>query len=367
MKRNPAQHWHIQANLVLNEVWTQVLSLENIDVASKATANFKFAELISKGGSTYPYVLLGQVLAKATVPHLNALCLQESSELSGSYDVRMMVKNVVCPWNKSAGKPFDGISEDPYVNNPARYKNFGVEMESKAKNKAQYRNLLAVVNHIQEQGQQEARRLLFGVLIEARRAAELHRREFIGPIRASLDDVLSTLSTFLSVKSNGVRLQVVCYSLYKTLSAALPEMGEILTHAINTADTASKSVGDVECLKDGKVVLAIEVKDRALTDADLETAIHKARNKEVDNLLFFLYDNRENLIEPGLLNIARAEFKRGIDINFVDAISFVKISMSLLTPEQRAKLFLTVHDALHELGAQYKHVLHWNELMKTIG
>jgi SacI restriction endonuclease len=116
---------HETAKALLDVEWNTVMSISNIATARDVEWGVIFEQLISSGGSTYPYVLLGQVLVKASDGKVNALCLQDSSQLSGARDVRMLVKNVVVPWNRTVGKPFPGSNLDPYVNNPARYKNFG--------------------------------------------------------------------------------------------------------------------------------------------------------------------------------------------------------------------------------------------------
>lgn len=60
------------------------------------------------------------------------------------------------------------------------------------------------------------------------------------------------------------------------------------------------------------------------------------------------------------------EFSRGIDVNVSLAMRFFESALLLLSPEQRAGLLRKVHEALHELGAHYKHVLRWMSLMKSI-
>lgn len=325
-----------------------------------------FENLITQGGSTYPYVLLGQVLAKATDSSLNALCLQESSSLPGARDVRMLVKNVVVPWNKAIGKPYPGTNDDPYVNNPARYKNFGEEMANKAAKREQYDKLFKVVQHVQDRGQAEAVRLLKLILIETRYSLEENKRDYIGPSRVSLVDVTKVLNEFLKERSNGVRLQVVSYAVLKSFAGAFPGFGKVQSYSTNSSDAAGNRTGDVERLINNKVDFAIEVKDRTLTLIDVEASIRKARITEVGNLLFLVQatpvlDDPERILER-----TAHEFTRGIDVNIAEAMTFFATVLALLSPDQRATLLRAVHDALHELGAHYKHVYRWIELMKSI-
>jgi len=358
---------HQSAKDLLDETWVLVMAIPDIGKARDATWGPIFADVFANGGSTYPYVLLTQILGKATDGSLNALCLQDSSTLEAAWDARSLASKVVVPWNESVGKALPGANNDPYVNNPARYKNFGAEMESKAKDKARYAELAKVAGHVQREGQAEAKRLLELALREIRYSLETNKRDYFGPPRASLDDVLRVFGEFLAERSNGVRLQVVCYAVFKAISEAFPNFGAVRSYSTNSADAAGGRAGDVERLTDsGEVDFAVEVKDRTLTLADVEATIMKARVVDVRNLLFLvqakpLVDDPKAVAE----RIAH-EFSRGIDVNISQAMAFFHGALLLLSPEQRAGLLRTVHNALHELGAHFKHVKCWMDLMKSI-
>ena len=365
-KPKTLQPWHQAAKQMLDDIWAEIMAIPYISQSRDAQWGPVFEELVTKGGSTYPYVLLGQVLAKASDETLNALALQDSSELSGARDVRMMVKNVVVPWNKSVGKPYPGANDDPYVNNPARYKNFGDEMAKKAGNRKAYDNLFTVMLHVQSKGQMEAARLLRLILVETRYSLEENKREYVGPSRASLEDVRTVLEDFLKERSNGVRLQVVCYAVLKAFATAFPSFGEVRSYSTNSSDASGERAGDVERLTNGAVDFAVEVKDRTLTFEDVEASILKARIANVKNLLFLVQASPILDDSETILDRAEHEFARGIDVNISEAMTFLLSVLTLLSPEQRAGLLRVVHDALHELGAHYKHVHRWIDLMKSI-
>ena len=361
---------HKAAKKLLDAKWADVMAIPDVAVARDSEWGAIFEKLISSGGSTYPYVLLGQVLAKAADGKVNALCLQDSSELPGARDIRMLVKNIVVPWNRTVGKPFPGNNADPYVNNPARYKNFGVEMQAKAGNRESYESLHEVVLHLQEKGQvkgqAEAKRFLHLILIEIRHSLEANKREYVGPARASVEDVSKVLTDFLLVRSNGARLQSVCYAVFKSFANAFPSFGTVRSYSTNASDVSSNRAGDIERLSDGKVDYAIEVKDRTLNMSDVEDSILKARVSDIGNLLFLVQADPLMKGADEILKRAAHEFARGIDVNVVEAMPFFKDILLMLSPEQRANMLENVHDALHELGAHYKHVEDWVNLMKKI-
>lgn len=357
---------HAEAKRLLDESWEEVLAIEDLDAARDPALSPTIYSLVTDGGSTYPFMLLTQILGKAADPQLNAVCIQESSELQGAWDARSLASRVVVEWNKSVEKPFQGANDDPYVNNPARYKNFGTEMRAKAGKQDVYDALSGLVQCAQDGGEAEAKRLVKLILIETRRSLEANKRDYFGPARMSVDGIMNIVMRFLSVRSNGVRLQLVCYALYQALAEAHPSLGEVTSAPTNAADLSSNRTGDVECSRDGNVSLAVEIKDRPIRLGDLTATVLKARKNNVDNVLFVGFSNPLFEDQDGVLGKAAGEFARGIDVNFTHFEPHVFQILLQLSPEQRAAFLRKVHDALHEKGAAYSHVKHWMELLKDI-
>ena len=50
---------------------------------------------------TYKYILVNALLAKATNPNINALCLQATSGLTGAYDARSLCHEVLVPFERA--------------------------------------------------------------------------------------------------------------------------------------------------------------------------------------------------------------------------------------------------------------------------
>ena len=357
---------HAEAKSLLDETWEEVLAIEDLEAARDTALSPTIYTLITDGGSTYPFMMLTQILGKAADPELNAICIQESSELDGAWDARSLASRVVVEWNKSVEKPFQGANDDPYVNNPARYKNFGAEMKAKAGKQAVYDALAELVQSAQDGGEAEAKRLVKLILIETRRSLEANKRDYFGPARMSVDGIMSIVMQFLSVRSNGVRLQLVCYALYQALAEANPSLGDVTSAATNAADLSSNRTGDVECSRGGKVSLAVEIKDRPIRLGDLTATVLKARKNDVDNVLFVGFSDPLFEDQDSVLNKATAEFAHGVDVNFTHLAPHAFQILLQLSPEQRAAFLRKVHDALHEKGAAYSHVKHWMELLKGI-
>ena len=56
------------------------------------------------------------------------------------------------------------------------------------------------------------------------------------------------------------------------------------SQGLNEADSQSDAAGDITCYKDGKVVLVVEVKDRAITLTDCSDTVTKARGSGITNV-----------------------------------------------------------------------------------
>lgn len=357
---------HMAAWQILSSRWEHALSISDIDSARDLDWSGKVAQLLFDSGSTYPYILITQILGKATSGNLNALCLQDSSALDNAWDARTLASKVVVQWNKAIGRPLPGSNDDPFVNNPARYKNFGEEMESKAKNKELYQKLFEIVSLVESKGQEAALHFLDIALIEIRFHLESTNREYLGPSRVSIEDVMKILREFLKERSNGVRLQIVTYAIFKTLSHTFASYGQIRSYPTNSSDKAGGRAGDIEKILLDKVDTAIEVKDRTINFNDVETSILKCRPANVNNLLFVIQADPLMKEEEKILERVRHEFTRGIDVNFCSAENLFNTALMILSAEQRPRLLNEIHQALEQLGAHLKHRNHWRDLVKSI-
>ena len=366
-KKNELSPFHVAARSYLESAWNKVLEIPDLNATTDLEWSAPLRRIIRESGSTYPYILLTQLVGKCVNPDLNALCLQESSDLSGAWDARSLASKVIVPWNETVGRPISGANPDPYVNNPARYKNFGEEMRSKARNKIDYDFLQSLAQTLQASSAEEASRIFRFALIEVRRHLEAHDSEYFGPPRVSLNDIISVIKIFIATPSNGVRLQVITYATLKVFSSVFSDFGKIRSYPTNSADKASGRAGDVERMnKDGTIDFAIEVKDETLSQAELGNTILKARAANVFNVLFVVQGNP--IVDDSAAVAARIsqEFARGVDVNVAPVDDFLRNTLMLLSPEQRSTLLRVVHESLHELGAHFKHRLHWQELMRSL-
>ena len=106
----------------LAECWKRI---EDIQTGLQDSLNIPIAiqeaiqNSINSTTKSYRYVLPTQLLAKLIDNTLDCRCIQESSNLSGSFDARSFCKKVTVPFDRENHSVLGG-SGDPYVNNPLR-------------------------------------------------------------------------------------------------------------------------------------------------------------------------------------------------------------------------------------------------------
>jgi hypothetical protein len=353
-----------QAKKLLESTWVTVLALKDID-KHRGVDGDKIYHVLANSGLTYPYILLTQVLGKATDPTLDALCLQKGDGAAGAWDARSLARLVVYPWNKVTGSPFKGSNEDPYVNNPGRYDSIGAAMRMKNKNKANFDKLRDLVEGA-DTGVVAANSLLRDILIETRRLQNSRTHSFVGPVAASLDEIMVALESFIATRSSGVRLQAACVALFETLKLSVAIADKIKSRAVNASDKATSQVGDVELVKGGKVILAVEVKDKFVKESDVTVTIQKARKNGVTDVVFLIRSGKPSVAEDEAFGRAAAEFAKGISVNLLDAMAFIKNTLALLSTKERSMFLRHLHETLETQSVDFTHVKAWSDLMAAM-
>src|SRR5437899_6026522 len=122
---------------------------------------------------------------------------------------------------------------------------------------------------------------------------EMFRRQqslkFSYPVspRVSLELTLSISAEFLEEKSGGDRAQALAGALFDAIGIHFGIFAQVNRARINASDEATGQAADLECLdKAGKLILAIEVKDRIVSLADVEGTLHKSRQRRLTEILF---------------------------------------------------------------------------------
>lgn len=271
-----------EAKRLLDEIWDSVLNDES------QTAPASIRELVNSDWTAIRFCLPTQLLGKLTDNKLDALCLQRGNTAveDNRWDPREFAKKIIAPWDRSNQSVLGG-SADPYVGNPLRRPRLDSGLDQMA-DREQWDRLCEVLRDVEHTSRPEhTKQVLTQVLIAIRDRLRDFTFVYALPSRVSLKQAESLVDGFLKEKSGGDRGLAIAAALFETVRERLQIYKEVRRSVINAADAVTKSVGDLECIDhEGKLVLAVEVKERKIGDDDVHIAIAKTREFAVRELIF---------------------------------------------------------------------------------
>jgi len=236
----------------------------------------------------YRFCLLVQVLGKLLNPKLNCLALQrgKDGEDKGSWDARSLASRVVARFN-IAQENVLGTSADPYVGNAMRIPLMLRDDPSK-KDVLGWNTLIDVLETVEDTNDVHFTEFVFKqVLLEFKHRQRSLNFSYPVPPRVSIQTTIALGREFLKQRSGGDRAQAVAGALFDVIGTQFGLFSSVRRGQINSSDEASGQVADLECINEaGKIVMAVEVKDRGLKLADIEGAIIKTRQHQIRDLFF---------------------------------------------------------------------------------
>lgn len=316
----------------------------------------------------YRFCLPVQLLGKLTNAALDALSLQRGSSAdadSRSWDARSLASKVIAPFNLSQESVL-GSSNDPYVGNAMRIPRMERGDGSK-RDPAGWNVLIDVLERVESCADVAFTRAVFRqVLLEfAHRQASLSFTYPVPP-RISLERALALAGTFLSQKSGGDRALAIAGALFDVVGENFDLYKTVKRARINASDSASGQVADLECVDaNDHVVLAVEVKDRALTLADVESTILKARKRDIREVLFAAAQP-----EPGNAESVSARmdtaFAAGQNLYRFDTLDLARVVLAIAGEKGRHIFLSRVGLHLDKWNTQPGHRTAWKKLLESV-
>lgn len=337
----------------LDAVWAEVLE------AGQADPDAEVDRLVNSGLVSIRYAFVTQLLGKIADPARSLLAFQLGGQEAGAWDARSFCTAVVVPW-VADNHGVMGASLDPYVNNPLRVPLLERDAPGRryqAEWNALYDFLEPLDNAPPEEIKAAFRRCLASV---ARRLAGQAFRYQI-PVRVSLPALCETLGAYLDEPSGGHRPLAVAAAMMRVLGDGFSIFARVEAQGLNEADAAGGAPGDVMCYgADGRMVLAVEVKDRALTLADVRGSTRKAREADIalTNLLFAV----PAIGEPEAIAAAQGEWAAGLNVYVVDIVDLAKATFVLMPEESRPTLLRAIGTELDDRG-DHAHRRAWHDLL----
>ena len=324
-------------------------------------------ELLNCSVVSIRYALLTQLLGKSMDNSRDTLCVQRGEATTaapeGRWDARSFCQANVVPWVVEAGQVL-GTSPEPYVNNPLRRPRLDAGYEPR-RNRVLWNLLVAELAEVQSRSDSAYTSARLALCI-----ASLVRQynalvvDFEVPRRISLESATALVQSYLEESSGGERPQIVVAALMRVAGERFGIFDDVRRQAINEADAAVGSPGDILCLMGDELVLAVEVKDRAVTLQDVETAIGKARRSNTTELLFAAVSSVAE--DSEIAQRIEREFASGISIYRLGIDGLLRVILSLAGEDGRPRFLHLVGEELNDRVTQPLHKLKWQDLLQGL-
>jgi hypothetical protein len=299
-------------------------------------------------------------------PALDCLRLQKSNaEDTTGWDARSFGKKIVAPFNQRQENIL-GTSEDPYVGNPMRIPKMLRDDPSKKDVKG-WNTLVDILSEVQKRSDPNFTSAVFRqVLLEMFNRQKSLRFSYPVPPRISLELTLSTSAEFLQEKSGGDRAQALAGALFDAIGMHFGIFTQVNRARINASDDATGQVADLECLdKSGKLILAVEVKDRTVALADIEGTLTKSRQRQITEILFTAKGTRAEDQKAVEDRISRA-FTAGQNLYIFDFFELARSALALGGEAIRITYLKKIGEHLDTWNTQPRHRQAWQKLLQRL-
>jgi hypothetical protein len=287
----------------------------------------QIAEVMLGTHLTYRYVLLTNLLAKATNGAANALALQAGADLPGAFDSRSLCHKVVVDFDRSpdqlAGKL--GRSNEPYLNKPARYPALTSENAvRRGTDRHTLENCIDILGNLANRD--DARVALQDAVYYTMQRASLVVEPAELEVGAAVHTALSNFASSVVTRSNeGESCAILTALAFYILSRGRGENFEIRVHPVNQAGTSSLEVLDVDVYVSGKLEYSAEVKDKAFTANDVDHAASKVRAAGLGSFFFVCGPQSSGAFANS--RFVEEMASKGVKVSFVDVGQFFSTAL----------------------------------------
>ena len=327
----------------------------------------KIHDSINHSQVAYRFCLPIQLLGKIVNPAIDSLCLQKKEDAQDvtGWDARTLGSKVVAPFNQSQENVL-GTSGDPYVGNPMRIPRMVRDDKSK-KDIAGWNVLVDVLEQVELKKDKKFTEMVFRqVLLEILKRQRSLRFVYPLPPRISLETAILLIQKFVEEKSGGDRGLALCSALFDTIGIHFGLYKEVVRGRINASDRATKQAADLECKdSNGKVVLAVEVKERILTLIDIEGTLQKCRELKINDIFFTargVKGDEQKAIDE---RISRA-FTAGQNVYIFNLLDIARSVLAVGGETFRAAFLQKVGEHLDLWNTQPRHRQAWKKLLEEI-
>jgi hypothetical protein len=204
-------------------------------------------------------------------------------------------------------------------------------------------------------------------LVDIHRRLDEVRVTYPVPIRVSLEKTLDVVREFIAGQSGGDRVQAVACALFHLIGARFGLYRHVRRATINAADAATGLVADLECVsEEGRIVLAVEVKDKELTLGQIQAKLQGARAKRVAEVLFVAQKGIAATDQERFPAEVEGEFAAGHNVYVFELGELAKVALALMGESARPKLLELVGQQLEEFHSDIRHRWVWRDLLAAL-
>lgn len=356
-----------RARGILNAVWKEVSDQDGKGHAQqvRAVVRRQIAELLKSEAVSFTYSLPTQLLGKVTHPELDCLCLQAGENEEAQWDPRGFAASVIVPW-VGDNENVLGTSKDPYVSNPLRQARVVPNPPNVRPNTLPLWGALhEVLSDVEERNDPDYTRAVFREVLRQTHEI-LKTRQFSYPklTRISLEQTLFLVRRLLETSREGEHGMSLAAALFKVIGPRFGLWDEVVRQASTTADQASGMTADLECRKSGRLVYAVEVKERTIRLSDVVALDEKLSRSQLTEALINAPGVHSSDIE-GVRSRIRLMWSRGINLYNATIEELVSITLSLAGEEGRLEFIAEVGKQLDEF-ARPSGKAAWRDLLESI-
>ena len=230
-----------------------------------------------------------------------------------------------------------------------------------------WNRLLDVLDAVEErQNARFTQNVFRQVLLEIHRRQQTLRFSYSVPLQVSLDGALESSRRFVFERSGGDRALALAGALFDVIGNHFGLFEQVNRARINASDEAVGQVADLECVDaSGKVVIAVEVKDRDLTLADVEGTITKTRSREIEEI-FFTAPKVKPADADKIKSRLNTAFAGGQSFYVFDFFSLARAVLALGGNAMRRLFLQKVGDHLDTWTTQPSHRQAWKRLLESL-
>ncbi|MGD0140028.1 MAG: restriction endonuclease, SacI family [Tepidisphaeraceae bacterium] len=259
-----------------------------------------------------------------------------------------------------------GGSAEPYANNPMRIPAIVPEARSAQKDKPGFDALCRVLDYTQE-NPALAIDLLRVVLKAVLARLATVRVVYPVPNRVSQGTAIGCVNSYLKERTGGSRLQAVAVALFRAIGELYGQFPTVRSNNINAADASTGSAADLECVAaNGRIVKAVEVKDRQLALLHVQVKLSMLREKGITEAIFIVQGGTVPSDLAEIMALIDKEFGSGQNIYVADFMRFLENHLIVFGEDGRRKFLQFVGNELDAQNADIGHRRLWRDLLAAI-